>query len=224
MDEMVEALLAGRKTQTRRLIRDGSVAIPPNSKVTPMPDGDFLIESWPKQEREFNNFGRSTRVKPPYGGAGDRIFVRENITILWVDRDAFMPHRCPRGPLVNGDREQLIAWHHNTPDPRTDAVRREQKRSGRFMPRWATRIVLEVESVDVQRVHDISEEDAKAEGVEACPSVDDWYPEEWANGEERLESRQYRDSFMDLWNGIHSKCGGWEANHWAWVVKFRRVA
>ena len=89
-------------------------------------------------------------------------------------------------------------------------------RHARFMPRWASRIQLEVTGVRVERVSDISEEDAKAEGVAPSPSIN-VSPEEWA-----------RFRFRKLWDAINAKRDGgvhaWAKNPWVWVVEFRRLS
>jgi len=83
-----------------------------------------------------------------------------------------------------------------------------------FMPRWASRLTLEVTGVRVERVQDISEEDAETEGVEP-PML---HPDDPAN----LDVA--RGAFADLWDAINAKRGyGWASNPWVWVVTFTRV-
>jgi hypothetical protein len=94
-------------------------------------------------------------------------------------------------------------------------------RHARFMPRWASRITLEIESVRVERVKDISESDAIAEGVEVVPGEAAYRdyalgPNTWCN--------DARGSFQTLWDAINAARGfGWDANPWVWVLEFRRV-
>jgi hypothetical protein len=76
------------------------------------------------------------------------------------------------------------------------------------MPRWACRDVLEIVNIRVERVRDISEADAKAEGVE---------PDHETGG--------YIDSYMCLWDKLnHSRGYGWDVNPWVWVIDFKAVA
>jgi hypothetical protein len=92
------------------------------------------------------------------------------------------------------------------------AHRRENKwRSPIHMPRWASRITLEITGVRVERLQDISEGDAKAEGVQIPDGTPT--PPEWWN---------YRREFAHLWDQINGP-GSWDANAWVWVVKFRRI-
>jgi hypothetical protein len=78
------------------------------------------------------------------------------------------------------------------------------------MPRWASRITLEVIDVRVERVQEISEEDAKAEGCLLIPCAPKYID-------------TYRETFADLWNSINEKRGfGWDVNPWVWVVEFKK--
>jgi hypothetical protein len=83
------------------------------------------------------------------------------------------------------------------------------------MPRWASRILLEVTEVRVQRLQDISEEDADAEGVQVDLDVIDRIP---------YPAHPFKDAFVKLWDTINAKRGhGWETNPWVWAVSFRRI-
>ena len=78
--------------------------------------------------------------------------------------------------------------------------------SSALMPRWASRITLEIVSVRVERLNDINEDDAKAEGVEPYAPDDG----------------RYVAGFKELWESIHSP-GSWDANPWVWVIEFKEV-
>lgn len=87
-------------------------------------------------------------------------------------------------------------------------------RHARFMPRWASRILLEITSVRIERVQDISEADAIAEG---CGFVRPYNPA-WSDMD------MPREDFRELWDSINAKRGfGWDANPWTWVIEFKRV-
>lgn len=201
---MVAALLAGRKTVTRRMAKD----------VT----GD-TVPYWPgwKHDGDF--------VRPehcPYGQPGDRLWVRETWRAwalvgagdLWrVQYAADEAHR----DLVVGDVIPTD-WECPRACARGNAP-------GIHMPRWASRLTLEVTSVRVERLHDITEEDARAEGVERHPEP---FTSGWRNYEPSpaFESVAYhaaaRESFASLWraiNGIES----WDSNPYVWRIEFRRV-
>ena len=91
------------------------------------------------------------------------------------------------------------------------------------MPRWASRITLEVVSVRVERVQDISEEDAMSEGIESWEErgfddAQDYYLDYVTGG----HVYNAKDSFRSLWQSIKGP-GSWEANPWVWVVEFKRI-
>jgi hypothetical protein len=91
------------------------------------------------------------------------------------------------------------------------------------MPRWASRITLEVVSVRVERLQDISEEDAMSESIESWEErgVDDAqdYYRDYVTGGHVYNAK---DSFRSLWQSINGP-GSWEANPWVWVVEFKRI-
>lgn len=128
----------------------------------------------------------------PYGQPGDRLWVRE----AWgYDQDG--PHSGP--VLFRADRDDPgIRW-----------------RPSIHMPRWASRLSLEVVEVRVQRIQDISEEDAQAEGIHEHPAA-----------KIMLDAKgTHVGAFLMAWNAINGKRpgGSWEANPWVWAVSFRRV-
>lgn len=95
-----------------------------------------------------------------------------------------------------------------------------------FMPRWASRITLEITDVRVERLQDIGESDAQAEGVK--PEL--WYrppgksEDDWRSLGGDWDHIYYRNGFANLWNEINAKCGySWESNPWVWVISFKRV-
>ena len=204
--EMVRAILDGRKTMTRRVIK-------------PQPEHDDVILRYP------NPYGNAEAALPPdypdadagamagrdewicpYGAPGTRLWVRESFALHGG---------------VNEEGSQTIEY-------RADAVKDDSgERDGwwfgyRFipgsmpwrplihMPRWASRITLEVTAVKVERVQDISEDDARAEGVRGN-AIGPW-------GCEGLI-----EDFSELWDSINAKRGyPWASNPWVWVVSFER--
>lgn len=165
---MVRALLAGTKTQTRR------VATPKRS-IEPMTD------------------------ECPYG-PGDLLWVRE----AW--RVAAVHDHVPGSELGFGSLPQVqyVAIGDGRDETR---VQWGRYRHARFMPRWASRITLEITEVRVERLQAISQEDARAEGFELGPPpcIDD--PGGW---------------YRRLWEQINGP-SSWEANPWVWCVSFRRL-
>lgn len=138
----------------------------------------------------------------PYGRVGDRLWVRETWNQFRVRRSDGQRFTV-RHPEP-GIGELTYAADCDAEPPRW--------RPSIHMPRWASRITLEVTGVRVERLQEISEEDARAEGVqEFCPS--------------EVDRGGYCSGFADAWDAINGKRPGckWLDNPWVWVIKFRRV-
>lgn len=190
---MVRAIVAGTKTQTRRVIR-------------PQPDEDGLT-----RETRMPTYGpwmdTSERVYPcPYGDAGDRLWVRETF--------ATDVPGCPAGFSYRADHL----------DPKGDGPAHPMTwKPAIHMPRAASRITLLVERVRVERLQDITEEDARAEGVEP---FFDRFPmftrDQCITTGERAIDAPYRASFAVLWDEINGDRALWKSNPWVWCIMFRR--
>lgn len=184
---MVRALLAGTKTQTRRVIT------PQPQRYTGATPGTWMYGHRNLEglfaEHVFG--GCMAKLAPcPYGVPGDRLWVRET----W---------------RVFGGPEYEYQHDPRSVQFRADEAAFEQKewKPSIFMPRWASRITLEVTDVRVQRVQEISEDDALAEGM-TCDG----------------DHASARDNYETLWNYINEKRGhGWATNPWVWCVSFKRV-
>lgn len=186
--DMVRAILDGRKTQTRRVIK-------------PQPNVDDVL-------RKRIEVG--LQLKCPFGMLGDKLWVRETHAVVPASAYA-----------MSTDDGNTQIPHRVSPDGYYRAVYKEnwsRVRPGRWkpsihMPRWASRITLEITDIRVERVQDISEVDAKAEGCE--PTIP---PEYWGGA-----THKYRRSFCLLWDSIYADRGyGWDKNPWIWCVSFRR--
>lgn len=188
---MVRAILEGRKTQTRRVVKPQpqECGFGRNAVVNPYCTGT----KWPLAyyERRGECWNSSDPLKCPYGAPGDQLWVRET----WAP--------LPGGPCTKENGVVYRADQH--PD-------NWLWKSSIHMPRWASRITLEIEAVRVERLNDISEEDAKAEGV-ADRTVD------LSRG---VTTRPYQMAYSLLWESIHGT-SSWDANPWVWVIQFRRV-
>lgn len=185
--EMVRAILDGRKTQTRREMK---ARIPP--WIT-----SFGYDAFCDRNRgEIAGRGSHPEHGPaanffvcPFGKRGDRLWVRETFAV-------------PEGSTELGD----VAYRADHPEP-TSAPWRPSI----HMPRWASRITLEITGVRVERLQDISNSDIIDEGIHnrsPGPEYSDGYP------------ASLREMFEHLWN---STGGNWGANPWVWVIEFKRV-
>lgn len=216
---MIRALLDGKKTQTRRIVKADFHHGPGMAKITPI-NNEFLLERWPEAERSFNNFGRCDRIRCPYGVPGDRLWVRETFGV-WRKTSVYCDEfevgkEATRGmTLVEHEAE----YGHNDLNIayRADADDEGPWYPSIFMPRWASRTTLEITDVRVQRLKDISEEDALAEGI-----VWRTGPRYSASDDHNMEWDRPTDAYRELWESINGE-GSWSANPWVWVVEFRRV-
>ena len=200
---MVRALLDGRKTQTRRVLKPQ----PHFHNVWRDEDsGDW----WQSGHGEAGD----DLVYLPYA-AGDRLWVREAWQAIRLDDATLL---AAYRANCEGDR------FHYTADGSVEIIQVHKWRSPIHMPRWASRLTLIVTDVRVQRLQEISEEDAKAEGVERTNDHKHFpiYRDYMAlpkSGAGALPSA--RESFGTLWDSINAARGyGWDTNPWVVVVTF----
>ncbi|HBM2806306.1 hypothetical protein M7982_23720 [Enterobacter hormaechei subsp. xiangfangensis] len=187
--EMVRAILDGRKTQTRRVMK-------------PQPDEDGLAKvingPW---------VDTSERIyRCPFGVPGDRIWVRET----WAEAGASAPDL----KLYRANYPAHVPTHYENVPPAEDV----RWTPSIHMPRWASRILLEITDVRVEQLKSISEEEARSEGV-AQLREGFWkhYQPGWA--QHQLSAR---GSFATLWESIYG-FGEWDRNPWVWIIEFKRI-
>lgn len=238
---MVLALLAGTKTQTRRIVKFEPYEKGYNLGFSGVEAGFFHsgLESsgWVLRSRGAGGCWND-RTKPlhsPYGRAGDRLWVRETFST-----DALSVYPCPRAWYradfnTFDDPSGWAGEIHSCPadrKPRANwadcwACQHESKGPFRWKPsihmtRALSRLTLEVTGVRVERLQAISEEDAIAEGVERDSGIGcaGWW-RDYLNLDCAVPSA--RDSYRTLWESING-AGSWAANPWVWVVSLKRVA
>jgi len=186
---MVRAILAGTKTQTRRIVKP-QPELNPNYSPSRVDRYTTHPEFWWPSNAARSMVSISDMASlGPYGSKGDRLWVKE--THVYRDKHDRVYYRA--------DHEHADPYAHNGWRPSI------------FMPRWASRITLEVTGVRVERLHAITEEDARAEGVVAPNDAGHCWPD-----------GQPRRVFADLWRQING-AESWDANPWVWVVSFKRL-
>lgn len=210
--DMVRAILEGKKTQTRRLID--------------WPEWADTIsdESWrPPHIVNFReDMGEREEEKLcPYGVPGDRLWVRETWEPLeFSDREIGVLYSAT--PHGNTRDENQIHWHSVGEEEAAKWMRRSGKRFPSIhMPRWASRITLEITGVRAEPIQEISEEDAALEGVHQYGDEKCWkiYTPTTSFG-----CSSARRSFESLWDSLVSGwANSWESNPWVWVVEFKRI-
>lgn len=189
---MVQAIIEGRKTMTRRVFKTQ----PPTEykRIKNVVNDLFTFEN------DMPPLGMFT-VKCPYGKVGDVLWVRETwapfirgdkdngyIELIKFAADGF------EKPFTHDKDYSELGWH---------------KRPSIHMPRAACRLFLEITNIRVERLQDISEADAKEEGVK-IPMIGD------------TELAKYKTHFSMLWEQINGE-ESWNVNPWVWVVEFKRV-
>lgn len=194
---MVRAVLSGAKTQTRRIASTRQCVL---GEEFPGPRGSDGFSRAYLMHRASDRADMLERC--PYGQPGDSLWVRE----AW--RTVAEADQLPPRDLTTAHR----IWH--------EADEAHQPGAGKyrppmFMPRWASRITLEVTGVRVERLQDISEADAIAEGSRSWALEQDTPVKDIPAGETRLMFRQ-------LWEHINGS-DSWDANPWVWAVEFRRL-
>ncbi|HBS7339973.1 TPA: hypothetical protein MAQ44_001028 [Klebsiella pneumoniae] len=234
--EMVRAILDGRKTQTRRVMK-----VQPESNQL----GLLLITDSTKRSdigkyhwAESNATGNHVRSKlfsSPFGAVGERIWVRETWATLGNEDGCYVDWE---DNLCKGDERSAARIYRASCEQRpgdyglwsipNDAYWKPHTKEHKFegawrpsihMPRWASRILLEITDVRVERLNAISEEDARAEGIidGGCLNCGEPEPCGCANPEPDAT-----DAFAYLWQSIYGQ-DNWNANPWVWVIEFKRV-
>jgi hypothetical protein len=187
---MVRAYLDGLKTQTRRIVKDTDVRDVGAFGVA------AYVTSRDVMERGRVIGHRDVTKTCPYGGPGDRLWAKE--TFVFRSKHERYYYRAD----------------HSVHDP----YAHDGWRPSIFMPRKASRITLEITAVRLERLQEISEEDAIAEGVER--NVDDGVTYWGPIGEGHVDPRV---AYRWLWEDINGR-GSWDANPWVWAISFPRCA
>ena len=195
--EMVKAILGGCKTVTRRIVKPQPTTDNWPAKITCGLYAPTKIDRCGDEYPGTDVYGFANENEGwvcPYGVPGDRLWVREAFSVVPLKSGKM-------GPIYRADGDDEfdrieVGWQFM-----------EKWRPSIHMPRWASRITLEVVSVRVERVQDIDEMDATHEGIEKHIGI------------------HARHDFSILWDSINAKRGsGWDVNPWVWAIEFKRLA
>lgn len=207
---MVRAILEGRKTQTRRAVK-------------PCKDKNVGCDLSPREIANEVNSGDFTNC--PYGQPGNQLWVREN----WAINDFRYMEKIPKSKPLDMEDDAVV---YAATEDDTEIQNEISWRPSIHMPRWASRIQLEITNMRVQRLQLISRGDAMAEG---CPFPNmakgdnpcKWYAELWdsINGNRPIlpkNKNSKRYTRIRKWLDTHPE-SSWNANPWVWVIEFKRV-
>lgn len=205
---MIRAILDGKKTQTRRLVGIDTL----ERSDTPGYDwtwrGQAPIRSIAQQRRHPNGCWQDVtddgfRALCPYGAPGDRLWVREAFALAPACNDPDPDNSDDWHIIYRADGDER-PWLSGSGEDVTEVP--TPWRPSIFMPRWASRITLDVTDVRVERLQAISEDDARSEGID----------------EIKAKVPTARDAFRLLWEDING-ADSWQANAWVWALTLKRV-
>ncbi|SBW72409.1 morphogenetic protein [Klebsiella pneumoniae] len=249
--EMVRAILSNRKKQTRRIMKVqpesnqlGLLLITDSTRHS-----DIGKYHWAESNATGNHV-RSKLFSSPFGAVGERIWVRETWATLGNEDGCYVDWE---DNLCKGDERSAARIYRASCEQRPgdyglwsipdDAYWKPHTKEHKFegawrpsihMPRWASRILLEITDVRVERLNAISEEDAQREGVHTEVwdqtvvarnyAARDEFFQFWSEDMPHyVEMNQlYRSSFRSLWESIYG-AENWLATPWVWVIEFKHV-
>lgn len=223
---MVRELLSGTKTQTRRVVKPQPPAW--TNFALKACNGWAWIDDLTDPRHGFPD-GKEA-IFCPFGVPGDRLYVKE-ATWIWCEKR-------PNGTSASGrkkyryvpvGRNVVYCADQAKPTERIDddPTHTWRYKAARFMPRWASRIALEITGVRVQRVQEITDEDARAEGsfLDRCACMPRAKDRGIMASFTLQQCHIHGSEFRYLWDSINAKRGyGWDVNPWVFVLDFRRVA
>lgn len=220
--DMVKAILDGRKTMTRRVVSFKDAWPFNNSNSWPyvkqLDDGTWMWADSP----DFNypkNYMKNG-IKCPYGQVGDRLWVREKWGELGWHKGEIPIHKikdyegCERDiiyyqEIIEQCPDFLWFGEDESIEYRKDGGEVTHWKSSMFIPRWASRITLEITNIRVERVQDITEDDAEKEGDPKQGLI--------------ASENDHTTWFQHLWDSINGKKYPWESNPWTWVIEFKKL-
>lgn len=221
--EMVRAILDGRKTQTRRIMKPQPEPCPRGGHWWPSNVFKTMLHVEDEMQNGKGGWGGLVGDACPFGDVGDRIWVRETFQGPLVHEELFEEYSAYPEKFETPEYCEYAADGGVRPEYcDLDDNLRHGWRPSIHMPRWASRILLEITNVRVERLNAISEEDAEAEGIdmEALYDSQDCYD---CIADHNMTGRPtVTGAFKYLWESIYGE-EGWKSNPWVWVIEFKRV-
>lgn len=209
---MVNSILAGRKTQTRRIVKFGKNK--PNfcASWVGWTDHYEYGPGWYAQDvdqpyGELAEMLDEIKLTGPFGEVGSHLYVKETWRTSAVSDDT--------KPSLLFDGADRI-WYEA--DGYRDHLAGKVRQSI-FMPRWASRLTLEITDIRVERIQDISHEDALAEG---CTGYNWVASSPYISGPHTDDGELPVEEYERLWESLHGS-GSWAKNEWVWVISFKRI-
>jgi len=208
--DMIRAILEGRKTQTRRVIELKDVD---PECIWCRGNGHEYQECGELSGYDYRYPCRCCMPNNLYGQPGDQLFVKETWAIIKNDddenkvlyrADGVIGNAAYGGADFPGNRTYYGPW-----------------KSSLFMPRWASRITLEIVNVRVERIQEIKYFELESEGISLAQVLE---KRGISNITPHMAQSFMRDAYIRLWDSLNAKRGfGWDTNPWVWVIEFKRI-
>lgn len=201
--EMVRAILDGRKTQTRRVIKNCTVG---RDEISPFIKIGNFSGHYPDDLPEV------IKNCCPFGKVGDRLWVRETFRVHSRATDvATLAYKASEQQSWTQQVARVpieLCTKQISPEAWTPSI---------HMPRWASRITLEITDIRLERLQEISQSDAQAEGME----LTGWRPT-YSDPDSGGDYQTPYDNFAELWESIYGE-DSWQSNPFVWVIEFKKV-
>ena len=221
--EMVKAILEGRKTQTRRVLKPQPKNLPNGAYCDPYNKNYEHFTFWTKDNKMIltagGNIKNTAHWKCPHRKTGDRVWVRET----W----AYCGSEFHKDDYEKGRKNNCNGLMYKATSKLFPVAPYNKWRSPITMPRWASRITLEITDIRVERLQEIEENNCLNEGIkplydsEGNLCLSD--KEGWENLDNDFVLGCYKSDFENLWNSLAKKGFKWEDNPWVWVIEFKRI-
>lgn len=214
--QMVKAILEGRKTITRRVIKPQPILTTARGRQI---IGDEFHE-WPVGIiRRISLLKHDMILKCPYGQVGDRLWVREALKVITVPEQRFKHINgedtiCDKDIVYSAD-DNFLEWEFPPDHKLSKRMEKYGYCPSIFMPRWTSRIMLEITNIRVERLQGVTEEDAQKEGwhIKNLNPIETYDP---------VVMNKAREWFTNLWDSLNGKKYPWKSNPWVWVIEFVR--